>query len=73
MGDSKPDMIITIPSNTSNMWGIQTTMITDLAKYTDYQLSILCFTSKGNGPSSDSVFVKTLEDGKWLTYMSGGG
>ena len=60
---SKPEKMITIPSNTSNMLGQQTVVIKELRKFTDYNVQVLCFTSKGDGPMSEPVSVKTLEDG----------
>ena len=46
------------------MLGMQTYNIEDLKKFTDYKLSVLCYTSKGDGPASNPVLVKTQEDGK---------
>ncbi len=60
----EPEFKITVPSNMSNMLGLQTFNITNLKKFTDYKLTVLCFTSKGDGPASDPVLVKTQEDGK---------
>lgn len=36
--------------------------ICNLAKYTMYSLSILCFTSSGDGPTTQPVQLQTLED-----------
>ena len=60
----EPDAEITMPSDISNMLGMQTYNIENLKKFTDYKLSVLCFTSKGDGPASAPVLVKTQEDGK---------
>ena len=38
--------------------------LVDLGKYTQYSITVLCFTSKGNGPLSTPVLVRTLEDGE---------
>lgn len=35
-----------------------------LRKFTEYQVSVICFTLAGDGPSSDPVYVQTLEDCK---------
>lgn len=53
----------TIPSNTSNMLGLQTAVLNELYKYVDYRLTVVCFTSVGDGPRSSPVRVHTLEDG----------
>lgn len=36
-----------------------------LAKYTEYEASILAFTSVGDGPKSEVKLVKTNEDGRY--------
>jgi protein sidekick len=53
----------TVASNTSNMLGLQTTVLQQLYKYAEYQLTVSCFTSMGDGPRSASIKVRTLEDG----------
>ena len=35
-----------------------------LDKYTEYEFQVLAFTSKGDGPKSSVVVVRTKEDGK---------
>ena len=67
MNKVEPDAEITMPSDMSNMLGMQTYNIENLKKFTDYKLSVLCFTSKGDGPESAPVLVKTQEDGKFST------
>lgn len=49
-------------SKTNNMLGQQTTYLTNLRKFTLYSVSVLCFTSQGDGPLSASVSQQTLED-----------
>lgn len=63
LNNNVPDMEIEVLSDVSNMLGLQTYNIENLKKFTDYKLSVLCFTSKGDGPSSPPVLVKTQEDG----------
>ena len=63
--NSPDDVIrITIPSDTSNIYGRQTAHVASLKKYADYDLTVLCFTSKGDGPQTSAVTVRTLEDGE---------
>ena len=38
--------------------------VTGLDKYTEYEFQVLAFTSKGDGPKSSVVVVRTKEDGK---------
>ncbi len=68
-GEEEPDQELTIPSDVSNLLGMQTYNLLNLKKYTDYLLTVLCFTSKGEGPSSDPEFVKTQEDGMFSCYF----
>lgn len=41
---------------------VQYTTIQALLKYTNYSISILAFTSKGDGIQSDPIYCKTEED-----------
>ena len=66
LNEEDADLDITVPSDMSNMLGMQVYNIEDLKKFTDYKLSVLCFTSKGDGPSSVPVLVKTQEDGMFI-------
>lgn len=38
--------------------------ITDLEKYTQYGITVAAFNIKGDGPASEPVIARTLEDGK---------
>ena len=62
--DNSATKQVTIPSTPENLVQRQSIVLTDLFKYTEYSVSVLCFTSKGNGPASDDLVVRTLEDGK---------
>ena len=42
----------------------QDAVMVGLDKYQDYYITVLCFTSVGDGINSQPVFVKTLQDGK---------
>ncbi len=58
-----------VPSNTTNMLGRQTGYLQDLAKFTEYSVTVLCFTSRGDGPNSSAEVVQTMEDGKCELHM----
>ena len=68
----RPDdvMRIVIPSDTSNIYGRQTAHVAGLKKYTDYELTVLCFTSKGDGPETSAVTVRTNEDGQCSPFYT---
>ena len=38
--------------------------ITDLEKYTQYSITVAAFNVKGDGPASEPILARTLEDGK---------
>ena len=59
------EVTLIVPSNTSNMLGEQMAYLARLAKYTHYSVTVLCFTSRGDGPKTVPVEKRTLEDGKW--------
>ncbi|GFS86545.1 protein sidekick [Nephila pilipes] len=40
----------------------QDAIVTGLEKYTPYRITVLCFTSPGDGPRSDSVTITTKQD-----------
>ncbi|KAG8182396.1 hypothetical protein JTE90_018287, partial [Oedothorax gibbosus] len=40
----------------------QDSVVGNLEKFTSYRITVLCFTSPGDGPRSDSVQVTTLQD-----------
>ena len=63
-GVADSEVSLTVPSNLSNMLGLQTAYLAGLAKYTLYSITVLCFTSQGNGPKTEVVESRTLEDGK---------
>ena len=41
-------------------------VVSALDKYTEYEFHVLAFTSKGDGPKSSVVVVRTKEDGKLI-------
>ena len=40
-----------------------------LEKFMIYSITVLAFTSKGDGPRSTAIIVRTDQDGKFLTYI----
>jgi len=56
-------------SNLTNMGGDQTAVLTGLYKYTEYRLTVVCFTAAGSGPPSRQIAVRTLEDGKLILFF----
>ena len=61
-GATGPPLQVTIPSDTSNMLGLQTGYLQNLMKFMEYRIQVLCFTSRGDGPLSSVVSAVTLED-----------
>lgn len=51
-----------VDPNVLGMNSEHTAMLKDLEKFTDYNISVLCFTNPGDGPRSAHQNVKTLED-----------
>lgn len=50
----------TYPTDPTRTWAL----ITNLLKFTSYQIQVSAFTIKGDGPLSDTIFERTQEDGK---------
>ena len=46
--------------------GLEQTVVTELDKYTEYDLQVLAFTAVGDGPNSSVMSGKTKEDSKKL-------
>jgi len=67
--DSMPNQRRTFSSNLTNMLGEQSAILTGLYKYTEYRLTVVCFTVAGEGPPSQPVHVRTLEDGKIILVV----
>jgi len=66
VNDSTVSSRQTFISNLTNLYGEQTGTLTSLYKYTDYQLTVVCYTAAGVGPPSPRIYVRTLEDGKMI-------
>ncbi|XP_013182226.1 PREDICTED: protein sidekick isoform X2 [Papilio xuthus] len=54
--------IVSIPPNLLDPLTEQAAIIAGLDKFTEYNISVLCFTEPGDGPKSDYVLVRTKED-----------
>ncbi|CAH0692396.1 unnamed protein product [Chilo suppressalis] len=54
--------LISVPPNLLDPLTEQTAIIVGLEKFTEYNISVLCFTEPGDGPRSDFVLVRTKED-----------
>lgn len=55
---------MTVHPNLLDPLAKQSAVITDLDKFTDYNVTVLCFTDPGDGEASEFAPVKTMEDGK---------
>ncbi|XP_067641974.1 protein sidekick isoform X2 [Eurosta solidaginis] len=56
------ERMLTVPPSLLDPLAEQTAIMSGLDKYTDYNITVLCFTDPGDGVSSFKVPVKTLED-----------
>ena len=44
--------------------------LTDLREYVDYDITVLASTSKGDGPDSNPIVVRTDEDSKYFFFLN---
>lgn len=56
---------MTVPPSLFDPLAEQTAIMSGLQKFTEYNVTVLCFTDPGDGKRSPPVFVKTKEDGKY--------
>ncbi|CAH1971961.1 unnamed protein product [Acanthoscelides obtectus] len=54
--------MMTVHPNLLDPYAEQTAVMTHLEKFTEYNVTVLCFTDPGDGEMSDFVYVKTKED-----------
>lgn len=54
--------MITVPPSLIDTLAEQNAIMPGLEKYTDYNITVLCFTDPGDGVRSEAVAVKTKED-----------
>lgn len=57
LADDKPEIKVTVAESTN---------LFNLEKYTNYSISVLAFTSAGDGVVSNPVYCRTLQDGKTI-------
>lgn len=58
--------LVSVPPNLLDPLTEQSSVIDGLEKFTEYNITVLCFTEPGDGPRSDYVLVTTKEDSKQL-------
>ena len=63
-----PEKTVAVPPSLLDPLAEQSALLEGILKYTDYQVTVLCFTSPGNGPRSAPVPVKTAEDDSCHLY-----
>ena len=56
--------MLTVPPDPNDPYNYQTTYMYGLKKFTDYSVTITCYTGQGQGPASTPVHINTEEDGK---------
>lgn len=57
--------IVSVPPNLLDPLTEQSAAISGLEKFTEYNITVLCFTEPGDGPPSDYILVRTKEDGEY--------
>lgn len=62
--------LVSVPPNLLDPLTEQSAVIGGLEKFTEYNISVLCFTEPGDGPRSDFVLVRTKEDCKLILMTS---
>lgn len=62
--------MMTVHPNLLDPLARQTAVMGGLEKYTEYNITVLCFTDPGDGEISDFVLVKTKEDGKIVLFIN---
>lgn len=59
---------ITVPPSLLDPLEEQSAIMNGLEKYTEYNITVLCFTDPGDGIQSKPVQITTLEDGIDINY-----
>lgn len=57
--------IVSVPPNLLDPLTEQSAAISGLEKFTEYNITVLCFTEPGDGPQSDYILVRTKEDSEY--------
>ena len=60
---TKPEKTLTVPPNPYPDAN-ESSVLEKLDKYTEYYITVLCYTHPGDGIRSKPVKIQTLEDGK---------
>lgn len=60
------EKLVSVPPNLLDPLTEQTSIIGGLEKFTEYNISVLCFTEPGDGPRSEFVRITTKEDSKYF-------
>lgn len=63
-GANVEQKLVSVPPNLLDPLTEQSAVISGLDKFTEYNITVLCFTEPGDGPRSDYVQVRTEEDSK---------
>lgn len=61
--NTKPEKTLTVapsPYTDAN----ESAVLENLEKYTEYYITVLCYTHPGDGKRSQPIKIRTLEDGK---------
>lgn len=58
--------LVSVPPNLLDPLTEQSAVMSGLEKFTEYNITVLCFTEPGDGPPSDYILVRTKEDSKYL-------
>ncbi|CAB3242123.1 unnamed protein product [Arctia plantaginis] len=61
-GTNIEQKLVSVPPNLLDPLTEQSALISGLDKFTEYNVTVLCFTEPGDGPQSDYVLVRTKED-----------
>lgn len=61
---------MSVPPNLLDPLEEQTAILGGLEKFTEYNITVVCFTEPGDGPLSENVLVRTNEDRKFILNAS---
>lgn len=61
--DSVEYKSMTVPPSLFDPLAEQNAIMNGLEKFTEYNITVLCFTDPGDGKKSTPVYIKTKEDG----------
>lgn len=59
---------MTVPPSLFDPLAEQNGVMEGLEKFTEYNITVLCFTDPGDGKRSAPVYVKTKEDGMYFVF-----